>query len=201
MKKLILTLIITSLSINTYSQNCKECVYEGRLSGNSYYIYVSSSTDCPNGPYGSYWTPIVDSNNTACLPVSLLDFRVDCNRISWETLSEVNNDYFTIYYSETMSNWEIVTSYGGAGSSNVPILYSLESTQEYRDGYYKLEQTDYDGAISSLSTKHLNCSDSDPKIKKVFNMQGELLGDEIPKTPGIYIVINEYGTSNKIIVK
>lgn len=91
------------------------------------------------------------------LPVELLRFKAvpqtNYVKLYWLTASEINNDYFTIErcHEECFSNeyeyWEIVATVDGAGTSNHPIEYSSYDYDPYPGiSYYRLKQTDYDGA-------------------------------------------------------
>lgn len=83
------------------------------------------------------------------LPIELLHFDVVCanNRglVRWTTLTETNNDYFTIWKSYDGVDFFEVATVDGAGNSLVPINYSLplEDTEEI--AYYRMSQTDHDG--------------------------------------------------------
>ena len=69
--------------------------------------------------------------------------------IKWITLSEVNNDYFTIEKSTDLINWQIVSRIKGAGNSVVPQEYThLDINSPEKTKYYRLKQTDFNGNFS-----------------------------------------------------
>lgn len=97
------------------------------------------------------------------LPVELLSFRGECLSdnvlLSWETASEVNNDYFTVSVSADPGNnaptsWHEIGRVQGAGHSTSLQSYSfIDKPQSHGLSsstgqviYYRLSQTDYDGA-------------------------------------------------------
>ena len=88
------------------------------------------------------------------LPVELTAFEVQTVdnrsvRADWQTESEFQNDYFTLEKSETGSDWQIVQEISGAGTSSVPLFYSIVDNEPFRGiSYYRLKQTDLNGQYS-----------------------------------------------------
>ena len=96
---------------------------------------------------GDYFTVM---NTPNALPVELLYFegkRVGSHvLLEWETLAEVNNDYFIVEKSTDGENWEEILTVDGQGNISQPTYYS----QIDIDGcvgicYYRLIQVDFDG--------------------------------------------------------
>jgi len=90
------------------------------------------------------------------LPIELVFFQANrCNDevcLSWQTESEINNDFFSIERSEDAISFETIGTVEGAGNSVHTIDYS--AVDEYPlsgVSYYRLKQTDFDGE-SSYST-------------------------------------------------
>lgn len=91
------------------------------------------------------------------LPIELVEFSgqnyENYNDITWVTVSEINNDYFTLYRSTDAFDWTIITTIDGLGTSSTPKFY------EYKDygynktsiSYYKLTQTDFNGISESFN--------------------------------------------------
>ncbi len=85
------------------------------------------------------------------LPIELNKFNAlvtDDNKVQleWETLSEKENDYFTIERSQDGRNWETVGTVDGAGTTSESQLYELLDNSPYLGiSYYRLKQTDYNG--------------------------------------------------------
>jgi hypothetical protein len=89
-------------------------------------------------------------NGTGPLPIELLYFDADVKDdivyIDWATVSEINNDYFTIERSEDGSDFEFIDEVLGAGTSNQLITYgTMDEDPYYGTSYYRLKQTDFDG--------------------------------------------------------
>jgi len=84
------------------------------------------------------------------LPVELLYFKAEPKgtqvKLSWETASELNNDYFTVEHSRDAVNFEPVITISGSGYSNNNIEYNTFDESPFTGtSYYRLKQTDYDG--------------------------------------------------------
>jgi hypothetical protein len=68
--------------------------------------------------------------------------------ITWSTLSENNNDYFTIERSVDGINFSVLEIIPGAGKSSAILNYEVIDTHPYEGtSYYRLKQTDYDGGF------------------------------------------------------
>ncbi|OYU97357.1 MAG: hypothetical protein CFE21_03435 [Bacteroidetes bacterium B1(2017)] len=92
------------------------------------------------------------SSNTV-LPVKLVSFNASCNKQSivfnWTTASEKNNRYFMLETSSDKNNWISLAKINGAGTSNSVNKYSyVYANAPVVDSYYRLKQTDIDGACS-----------------------------------------------------
>lgn len=106
---------------------------------------------------------------TGCpvLPVQLLDFegenRSGENRLFWTTLSEINNDYFTVERSTDALEFEAIGQLKGAGNSATQLDYEfIDKNPPSGIVYYRLRQTDFDQAysfskmITLTNTKEIN---------------------------------------------
>ena len=91
-----------------------------------------------------------NASNTP-LPVELADFKLTMDPlnqvvITWETLSETNNDYFTVERSPDGTDWHELARVSGAGNSTSFLTYLLTDTRPIAGrSYYRLKQTDFDG--------------------------------------------------------
>jgi len=98
------------------------------------------------------------------LPVELLYFHAKCNngaiKFEWMTATELDNDYFEIQGSQTGENFETIAIISGAGTSATPISYNY-TWKGNNMKYFRLKQTDFDGAFEYFSVVATNCSDSD----------------------------------------
>jgi len=109
------------------------------------------------------------------LPIELLNFyaeaEVSYNNIKWKTLTEVNNEFFTVYKSNDGINFESFTKTLGAGNSSIPNDYSIVDDNPYAFTYYKLRQTDFDGKYteSKIISATRKKSDKNSVICNVSN--------------------------------
>ncbi len=86
------------------------------------------------------------------LPVELVDFKanyipeIEAVDIYWNTLSEINNDYFTLEKSYDGVQFQEVTKIDGAGTTLKENMYFVND-KENQIGviYYRVKQTDYNG--------------------------------------------------------
>jgi len=87
------------------------------------------------------------------LPIELLYFKASpvgqTIELEWATATEHNNAYFTVERSVDGRIFEDITTLPGAGNSQQMIVYSSQDDYPL-DGisYYRLRQTDFDGASS-----------------------------------------------------
>jgi hypothetical protein len=121
-------------------------------------------------------------DKTEPLPIELLSFNAVCegNKVSltWSTASETNNDYFTIERSDDAQTWVTVATIPGAGNSNTTLYYSAIDNQPYPDyTYYRLKQTDYNGAFTYSKVVVAGCGTQTPfNIVSIYqNQQGNII--------------------------
>lgn len=111
------------------------------------------STISSTGDFGSATIINPCTNCSVALPIELIYFSATAadNRtviLEWQTASEKNNDYFTIERSLDGINWEEVIKISGAGnSSSVLNYYAYDNNPYSEQSYYRLKQTDFDGAF------------------------------------------------------
>lgn len=105
--------------------------------------------------------PLVFGGFTTSLPVDLAYFKAAPeNRnvnLQWETVSQVNCDYFLIERSTDGSNFSPVTNIKGKGNSSQRDVYHYIDT-EALDGtsYYRLKEVDFDGTSETFNTVSVN---------------------------------------------
>jgi hypothetical protein len=99
----------------------------------------------------SKWTLAASSAN---LPIELLYFKAkaldnETVLLTWQTLIELKNAYFTVEKSDNGIDFESIEEVSGAGDSNTPITYQTFDKKPVEGiNYYRLKQTDFDGAFS-----------------------------------------------------
>ncbi len=98
------------------------------------------------------------------LPIELLSFSAQLNlqnevKLSWETATEINNDYFTLERSKDASNWSVLTTISGKGNSSEVVQYSyIDSNPLPQTSYYRLKQTDFNGVFSYSGIQTISTS-------------------------------------------
>lgn len=105
------------------------------------------------------------NGNGSPLPIGLLNFeaQVALNEVvlTWSTLTETNNDYFTIERSLNSKDFNPLAQLPGAGNSNQLLNYKLIDEQPYEGiSYYRLKQTDFDGKSSYSEIKTVNIANN-----------------------------------------
>ena len=121
--------------------------------GEVYLAAQTYGTLVPGSNVGSYDMVIhefLDKNCQTILPIELLNFDAKINGrvidLTWETISEINNDYFTVECSKNGIQWTEVVQIEGAGNSSQTLTYNTIDKNPYSGlSYYRLKQTDYDG--------------------------------------------------------
>lgn len=127
------------------------------------------------------------------LPIELTYFQAQNSEnsviINWQTATEKNNDYFTLERSKDGLNYEVVGTVLGAGNSLTTLNYTYSDNNPVNGvSYYRLMQTDYDGAFevfSPVSVSYLNESElkigPNPAIDKFHVSIGGEMGTGVIK--------------------
>jgi hypothetical protein len=95
------------------------------------------------------------------LPIELLYFEGELvgedNLLTWATVSEQNNDYFTLERSRNGYDFEVLGTIAGAGTSTSILHYNHFDYDPFAGtSYYRLKQTDFDGQYIYSQTIALN---------------------------------------------
>ncbi|MBL4708613.1 MAG: T9SS type A sorting domain-containing protein, partial [Flavobacteriales bacterium] len=93
------------------------------------------------------------------LPIELNYFKAKKKdqhvELNWQTASEINNNFFTVERSSDAVNFEEIGIVDGAGNSNQVLDYSLLDFNPLKgSAYYRLKQTDFDGAFEYSDLVH-----------------------------------------------
>ncbi len=110
------------------------------------------------GSYGSSsWNFVAGANTMGTLnpcasfatPITLSSFSYAINNkkvnLSWETVTEINNSYFSIEKSSNGTNFQSIGTINGAGTSNSPKQYTFTDDKPNYINQYRLKQVDLDG--------------------------------------------------------
>ena len=90
------------------------------------------------------------STEPSVLPVEFLSFKAVAKaqsvQLTWETASEINNDYFEVLRSVDGTNFKKIGEVAGSGNSTQVVEYTFEDKLPLAGvAYYQLKQVDYDG--------------------------------------------------------
>lgn len=138
--------------------------------------WIKTEYDNQNNPSTFYSIGSEETASDLCaiaLDVELNYFEVECLEsevlLKWQTLSETNNNYFTIERSLDAQNWEYLTEVKGAGNSINPIQYKvIDKSPKAGLFYYKLTQTDFDGVTSEDILRTVNCEKIENSPLKLY---------------------------------
>lgn len=187
--------------------------YTGTSSGGP---FSGSSVDVSGLPAGTYTftveaddfsqcsaTPIEDQVTvivTCPLPVELINFDVDCeenvNIISWETVSEQNNDYFDLEKSFDGSYFRSLAIVDGAGTTNHKHNYKIQDFEKNNGTvYYRIRQVDMDGTedYSDIISSN-DCYTSGVNVFKMYfnQLTSEIIIDyEVTRTTNAYVAMSD----------
>ncbi|HEY9082901.1 MAG TPA: T9SS type A sorting domain-containing protein [Vicingaceae bacterium] len=115
-----------------------------------------SSTDGAYVAFDAEGNPTYENDGctpTALLPIELVEFSGEIyddnsNMLKWVTLTEINNDYFTLERSADAINFETIAIVTGSGNSSIILNYNFIDVfpkEQISTYYYRLKQTDFDG--------------------------------------------------------
>ncbi len=117
------------------------------------------------------------------LPVELLSFdghnQEQGNVLEWTTATEQNNDRFTISRSINAVDWVSIATVPGAGTTQSATSYT-HVDRDYPQGvnYYRLEQTDLDGAHQNLQTISIDNSREIIRVVRRLNLMGQEVDED-----------------------
>lgn len=128
------------------------------------------------------------------LPVSLVSFDADLIdrkvELTWETVTEMNSDFFTIEKSRDGTNFEFVATVNGAGNHTGILNYFTVDDIPYNGiSYYRLKQTDFDGKVTIFPMRTISTDNFSKSIAVYPN----------PVNPNDQITVNFNGLKNEIV--
>ena len=134
------------------------------------------------------------------LPVNYTSMEYDCNlqKLKWQTLSEINNNYFTIETGTSFdSNGNLIIEdvYVVNGSGTTNFITDYEYNIDLSNKYIRLSQVDYNGITTELETKYYTCDENiEPTIRLMPN---PATANSIVKIDGEYIKAEIYDMLGK----
>ncbi|NOT76206.1 MAG: T9SS type A sorting domain-containing protein [Cyclobacteriaceae bacterium] len=115
---------------------------------------------------GMYFT-LGSTSAATTLPIKLVNFaaKVDPTfsvQLSWSTVTEIENDYFTVQRSSNAKEWESLERIEGAGNSTSLLNYFATDKNPLNGrSYYRLKQTDYNGDVTYSEIVPVNLTQDD----------------------------------------
>lgn len=155
------------------------------------------------------------------LPIELLSFDAFVEngvvRLSWKTISELNNDNFKVERSVDGLTWKEIEEIPGAGTSSQLLEYSAVDERPLKGlSYYRVKQTDYDGTTSYTPIRAIRIGSNayndqlfvypNPTMGEITIEieEGELTGVFILNAEGIpvnrYPITTEKAKQKKIVI-
>jgi hypothetical protein len=109
------------------------------------------------------WWVLVDQSSP--LPIDLLSFSAEPTgtvvKLDWTTVSELNNDNFTIQRSSGETDFADIGKVKGAGSSSGSRQYNFIDLNALPGrSYYRLKQTDFDGTFKYSDVKKVDIDET-----------------------------------------
>jgi hypothetical protein len=110
----------------------------------------------------SFKTLTLSDDMAGVLPIELLRFDAEVNQnqevdLSWVTVAEINNDFFTIERSKDGLTFAAIEEVSGAGTTYQARQYNTTDKDPFAGlSYYRLKQTDFDGSFSYSDIKTVN---------------------------------------------
>jgi hypothetical protein len=150
----------------------------------------------------------ISLNLISALPIELVDFSAllkDSRTVdlAWQTASEKDNDFFTIERSVDGENWAAIQEIDGAGNSTNLLNYATtDVVSEKGIFYYRLKQTDFDGAYTYSDIRAVVVNQSSSKMS-VFpnptNGSFTLLHSEEMEAPALYTTMGNEAIAYNVI--
>jgi hypothetical protein len=141
------------------------------------------------------------------LPVELSNFqgrlKEDQIKLEWQTALEISNDYFTLERSLDGLHFEAIGKVSGQGTTSESSNYTyVDRSPRQGVNYYRLVQTDYDGAFEILPTLVSVDYAVTGNIKVMPNpMQGEELNVVYPSLAEGELEVMLFGTNGQLVYK
>lgn len=179
-------------------------IYRNRYDWNSSGQSPTSCICCSQWCMGGHQWYDEGGCTPTTLPVEMVHFKASKSGgsvlLTWETLVEINNDYFLLYKSVDGENWQELSKIAGSGNSSLPKKYSWIDTWGCNGiCYYRLVQVDYDGSTETFDDIVFNSENESEcgfciKISPNPSEDQSTIGFTLPYSGDVNIfVFNEWG--------
>ncbi len=149
-----------------------------------------NNVEVTNANFYRAWTL---SNVDQPLPIELTAWNGECEgtkvELTWTTVSETNNAYYTIDKSASGDVWVELARVEGVGTSINETVYSYYDAEANGLAYYRLSQTDIDGRSRILGVVAAGCNADNTEIVNAWD-DGAILNVTVSSTTAnVYDVI------------
>ncbi|MBK9460359.1 MAG: VCBS repeat-containing protein [Sphingobacteriales bacterium] len=137
-----------------------------------YFVVMTNDAGCTDtsGVLSLQFKTNCPTNNL--LPISLIDFsgtvKEQGNLLHWASATEINANYYTLYYSSNGEHFVPINTTKASGNSNTTKHYQYLHNSKAALSYYRLEETDYDGTAHKLGTIVLHRLNADAQNVLVY---------------------------------
>jgi len=171
--------------------------WAGDLNLNGYNASINGyKTGIPPAPLD------LSTMSTVTLPVELISFTADNTGnsvlISWQTATELNNDYFTIERSANGTDFDAIGTTKGNGTKKTVTSYEYEDTDPLNGwSYYRIKQTDFDGTNETF--RAVSVFSDQPSTNKIEVYPNPFYGSTLrmkmeDPEEGTIEIVNQHGT-------
>lgn len=142
------------------------------------------------------------SVTATALPVELIDFNARKSenfiQLSWQTATEINNDFFTVQHSLDGRTFHDLETIDGAGNSYESKSYSFVHKNPHNGmNYYRLKQTDFAGEESFSPVESIQFGENE--FWSIYpNPAIDQLTINLPETENQNIAISIYDLQGKL---
>ena len=141
-----------------------------------------------------------DYHENLLLPIELVNFYGICSDfcrdIRWETISEINNDFFELEWSPNGKEWYLLDKVDGAGNANSVSEYLVKDFTNFKkQTFYRLKQYDFDATCHSLIMIYQEaCPSSNNTICEIYpNPSASFINIEVADFKSV-VLTNTIGT-------
>jgi len=120
--------------------------------------------------------------------------------LEWETVEELNNEYFEIYRSDNTKDWESIATISGAGTTLQTVRYSYKDKYPtIGKNYYMLVQFDFDGGMQIQELKVISIKGERNNIKLYPNPTSKSLTVELWEDAIFPLDVSIFDTTGKLV--
>lgn len=97
-------------------------------------------------------------------------------QVAWQTLQEINTDYFLVERSNNVRDFEVIAKVKAAGNTDNTLSYSITDTEPFaNNNYYRLRTVDSDGTSEYSKIISVAVNDDKPKISVINPVENKTI--------------------------